>query len=189
MGSLAIATLVGHLTRDAELKYTNSGQAICSFSVATNTRTKKDDQFVDEPNYWDIDLWGKRAESINQYLTKGKLIAVSGEMRQDKWEKDGQQRMKVRITANSVEFVGSGGGGDSRPGTPGGSGNGESRPAYGAQSSGESRGQGRQDYGNQGGGDRQGPPPRQTSPNPPREAQRPAERGPGGDDFTDDIPF
>jgi single-strand DNA-binding protein len=110
MGDLSVAVLVGRLTRDAELKYTNSGQAVCHFSIATSSRVKKGDQWVDESSFWDVDLWGKRAESVNQYLTKGKLVAVQGDMRQDKWEQDGQSRMKVKITANDVQLLGSTGG-------------------------------------------------------------------------------
>ena len=121
MGDLSVAVLVGRLTRDAELKYTNSGQAICHFSVATSSRVKKGDQWIDESSFWDIDLWGKRAESLNQYLTKGKLVAVQGDMRQDKWEQDGQNRMKVKITANDVQLLGSGQGGPSGGGSSGSS--------------------------------------------------------------------
>jgi single-strand DNA-binding protein len=106
MADLCIAVLVGRLTRDAELKYTSNGQAVCHFAVATSSRKKKGDQWVDESSFWDVDLWGKQAESIAQYLTKGKLVAVEGAMRQDRWEQDGQQRMKVLISANSVNFVG-----------------------------------------------------------------------------------
>lgn len=106
MGDLSVAVIVGRLTRDAELKYTSGGTAVCAFSVATNSRVKKGDQWIDEPNYWDVDLFGKKAESLNQYLTKGKLVAVQGDMRQDKWEKDGQTRMKVRINANDVQLLG-----------------------------------------------------------------------------------
>lgn len=108
MGDLSVAVLVGRLTRDAELKYTNSGQAVCHFSIATSSRVKKGDQWVDESSFWDVDLWGKRGESVNQYLTKGKLVAVQGDMRQDKWEQDGQSRMKVKITANDVQLLGGG---------------------------------------------------------------------------------
>jgi single-strand DNA-binding protein len=110
MSDLAIAVIVGRLTRDAELKYTNSGQAVCHFSVATGSRRKKGDQWVEESSFWDVDLWGKQGESINQYLTKGKLVAVEGAMRQDKWEQDGQTRSKTLITANTVQLLGSPGG-------------------------------------------------------------------------------
>jgi single-strand DNA-binding protein len=117
MSDLAVAVLVGRLTRDAELKYTNSGQAICHFSVATGSRRKKGDQWIEESSFWDIDLWGKAGESINQYLTKGKLVAVEGSMRQDKWEQDGQTRSKTVVTANTVQLLGSSGGsGNASPG-------------------------------------------------------------------------
>jgi single-strand DNA-binding protein len=125
MGDLAVAVLVGRLTRDAELKYTPSGQAVCHFSVATGSRVKKGDQWVDESSFWDVDLWGKRAESVNQYLTKGKLVAVQGDMRQDKWEQDGQSRMKVKITANDVQLLGGGGQGGGQGYGQGGGGFGE----------------------------------------------------------------
>ena len=119
MSDLAVAVLVGRLTRDAELKYTNSGQAVCHFSVATGSRRKKGDQWIEESNFWDVDLWGKQGESINQYLTKGKLVAVEGSMRQDKWEQDGQTRSKIIISANSVQLLGSSGG-QGGPGNQGG---------------------------------------------------------------------
>jgi len=105
MADLSVAVLVGRLTRDAELKYIPSGQAICGFSVATSTRKKKGDAWIDEPSFWDIELWGKQGESLNQYLTKGKLVGVEGEMRQERWEKDGVQRMKVVINSSSVRLL------------------------------------------------------------------------------------
>ena len=132
MSDLAIAVVVGRLTRDAELKYTNSGQAVCHFSVATGSRRKKGDQWVEESSFWDVDFWGKGGESINQYLTKGKLVAVEGTMRQDKWEQDGQTRSKTLITANTVQLLGSSGG-------SGGQGGSNSRP-QGAQQGGQQAG-------------------------------------------------
>jgi single-strand DNA-binding protein len=119
MSDLAVAVVVGRLTRDAELKYTNSGQAVCHFSVATSSRRKKGDQWLDESSFWDVDLWGKQGESINQYLTKGKLVAVEGAMRQDRWEQDGQTRSKTLITANTVQLLGSSGGGSGGQGSYG----------------------------------------------------------------------
>jgi single-strand DNA-binding protein len=165
MGDLSVAVLVGRLTRDAELKYTNSGQAICHFSVATNSRVKKGDQWVDESSYWDVDLWGKKAESINQYLTKGKLVAVQGDMRQDKWEQDGQSRMKVKVTANDVQLLGGGGG-------AGAAGYGQGVAAGGASFD---KAEGRP----------QRPQPQAGT----RSAAPDNDRGPASDDFTDDIPF
>ncbi|HAE23493.1 MAG TPA: single-stranded DNA-binding protein [Spirochaetaceae bacterium] len=159
MADLSVAVLVGRLTRDAELKFTNSGQAICHFSVATGTRRKKGDQWVDEPSFWDVDLWGKQGESLNQYLTKGKLVAVEGTMRQDRWEQDGQTRSKVIINANSVQLLGGGQGGPSSSGSN--SSGGQQTPYSGAK---------------------------EWQDDAPR-AQGPASRAPASDDFSDDIPF
>jgi single-strand DNA-binding protein len=102
MSSMSHATLVGRLTRDAELKYTNNGQAVCNFSLATNDKNHG----TDVASFWDIEYWGKPAEAVNQYLTKGKLVAIEGRMKQDRWEKDGQKMIKVRVTANSVTLLG-----------------------------------------------------------------------------------
>lgn len=106
--SMASLVLVGRLTRDAELKYTPSGEAICHFSVATDSRVKKGGDWVEEPSFWDVDLWGKRAESINQYLTKGKAVAVSGPARIETWEKDGVKHSKTKVTASDVQLLGGG---------------------------------------------------------------------------------
>ena len=108
MADLSVAVLVGRLTRDSELKYTNSGSAVCHFSVATSAKRKKGDQWVEEASFWDVELWGKQGESLNQYLVKGKLVAVEGSMRQDRWEQDGQPRMKVIVSANTVQLLGGG---------------------------------------------------------------------------------
>jgi primosomal replication protein N len=86
MADLNIVALVGRLTRDAELKYSNSGVAITKLSLAINSRTKKDDTWQDEAHFFDAVLLGRRGEAIAQYLVKGKQIAVQGELRQDRWE-------------------------------------------------------------------------------------------------------
>ena len=106
MADLNHVTLIGRLTRDAELKYTPGGLAISSFSIAVNRRRKNGDQWVDEVSYFDINLYGKPAESLKQYLTKGKQVAVDGELRQDRWEKDGQKFSRVSIVANNVQLLG-----------------------------------------------------------------------------------
>jgi single-strand DNA-binding protein len=103
--------LIGRLTRDAELKYTANGQAVCKFSIAVNRRKKSGDQWVDEANFFDVVVWGRQGETINQYLIKGKQIAVDGELRQDRWEQDGQNRSRVEIVAANVQLLNSGGGG------------------------------------------------------------------------------
>jgi single-strand DNA-binding protein len=102
--------LVGRLTRDAELRYTNSGSAMAAISLAINTRRRRDDQWVDEAHFFDAVVWGKTAESLSPYLTKGKQIGLEGELRQNRWEQDGQRRSKVEIFTRNIQLLGSRGG-------------------------------------------------------------------------------
>jgi single-strand DNA-binding protein len=106
MADINNVVLVGRLTRDAELKYTAGGQAVCKFSVAVNRRRKNGEQWEDEANYFDVVLWGRQGESLNQYLLKGKSVGVEGELRQDRWQQDGQNRSKVEIVANNIQLLG-----------------------------------------------------------------------------------
>ena len=115
MADLNHVVLIGRLTRDAELKYTTSGQAVCKFSIAVNRTRKNGEQWEDEANFFDVVLWGKRGEALNQYLQKGKMIGVDGELRQDRWQQDGQNRSRVEIVANNIQLLG---------GNPGGQGSG-----------------------------------------------------------------
>lgn len=110
MADMATAVFVGRLTRDAELKYTNGGAAVARFSIATGHRVQKQGQWVNEPSFWDINLWGKQAESLTQYLTKGKSVAVSGDIKVSKWQdNNGVQHSKVECHANTVCLLGGGG--------------------------------------------------------------------------------
>jgi len=123
--------LVGRLTRDAELKSIASGQAVCKFSIAVNRSKKNGEQWEDEPNFFDVVLWGRRGEALHQYLNKGKLVGIDGELRQDRWQQDGQNRSKVEIVANNIQLLGGGpgGGGSSGGSSFGGSGGGGNSPA------------------------------------------------------------
>ncbi len=106
--------LIGRLTRDAELKYTNSGTAVSHLGLAVNRRRKVGDNWTDEASFFDVVVWGRSAESLNQYLTKGKQIGVMGELRQNRWEQDGQNRSRVEIVANNIQLLGGSGGGAPR---------------------------------------------------------------------------
>lgn len=107
MADLNHVVLVGRLTRDAELKYTSGGMAVCKFALAVNKRRKQGEQWVEEANFFDIVLWGRAGETLNQYLVKGKQVAVEGELHQNRWEQDGQARSKVEIVASNVQLLGS----------------------------------------------------------------------------------
>lgn len=101
-----VVVLIGRLTRDAELKFTNSGLAIVRFSVASNRSIKRGDTWEKEVDYYDITSFGKQGEAVAQYLTKGTQVAIQGELRQDRWEKDGQKHSKVAIVANNIQLLG-----------------------------------------------------------------------------------
>ncbi|MDR1867959.1 MAG: single-stranded DNA-binding protein [Treponema sp.] len=120
MVDLNHVTLIGRLTRDAELKYTASGQAVCKFSIAVNRRRKMGEQWIDEANFFDIVVWGRQGETLHQYLVKGKLVGVDGELRQDRWEQDGQNRSKVEIIASNLQLLGTNPGVSSSNNTSGG---------------------------------------------------------------------
>jgi single-strand DNA-binding protein len=99
---------VGRLTRDAELKSVPNGQAVCKFSIAVNHSRRNGEQFENIANFFDVLVWGKQAETLHQYLVKGKAVAIDGELRQDRWQQDGQNRSKVEIVANHVQLLGGG---------------------------------------------------------------------------------
>jgi single-strand DNA-binding protein len=130
MADLNHVVLIGRLTRDAELKYTANGQAVCKFSVAVNRRRKSGEQWVDEPNFFDVVLWGRQGETLNQYLVKGKQVGVEGELRQDRWEQDGQNRSRVEIVAGNLQLLGGGNSGGSSGASPYGGGAGGAGGPY-----------------------------------------------------------
>ncbi|MCK5156575.1 MAG: single-stranded DNA-binding protein [Spirochaetales bacterium] len=101
-----MVVLVGRLTRDAELRYTNSGIAVCKFSLAVNRRKRSGDNWEEEVSFIDIVVWGKQGEAISRYLEKGKQVSVAGELRQSRWEQDGQSRNKIEVIANNVQLLG-----------------------------------------------------------------------------------
>lgn len=94
----------GNLTRDAELKYTNSGKAIARFSIAHNSSYKKGDTWEEEVSYFDVTVLGSSAESAGA-MTKGTRVNLSGKLKQERWEKDGKANNKVVIIAFNVEVV------------------------------------------------------------------------------------
>ncbi len=124
--------LVGRLTRDAELKYASTGNAILSISIAVNYSKKEGEQWISEANYFDVSYFGKPAEAVAKYLTKGKQIAVQGALKQNRWEKDGQKFSRVVIQASSLELLSSsqGTGGGYSGGSQDAFGGYQQRPSY-----------------------------------------------------------
>jgi len=120
MAGINHVVLVGNLTRDAELKFTNAGLAISKFSLAVNRRTKKGDTWQDEVDFFDAVFMGKGAEAVSQYLLKGKQVGIQGELRQNRWEQEGQKRSKVEVFVTNLQLLGGGRGGQAAPVEPGG---------------------------------------------------------------------
>ena len=107
MADINRVTIIGRLTKDAEVTYTPGGMAITSLSLAINRSTKgQDGKWYDEANYFDVKAFGKQGESLKVYLVKGKQIAVDGYLKQERWEKDGQKKSRVIINANDIQLLG-----------------------------------------------------------------------------------
>jgi len=111
MTDLNHVVLIGRLTRDLgtderSFAYLPSGQARANISIAVNRSKKTGETWGDEVNYFDVTIWGKTAENLKPYLLKGKQIAVDGYLKQDRWEKDGQNHSRVVIVANNVQLLG-----------------------------------------------------------------------------------
>jgi single-strand DNA-binding protein len=101
--------ITGNLTRDPELRTVgSSGTSVCSLRVAVNSRKKEGDQWVEQPNYFDVTVWGAQGENCATYLSKGRPVAVDGRLRWREWDaQDGSKRQAVDIVADSVQFLGS----------------------------------------------------------------------------------
>lgn len=99
--------LSGNLTRDCELRRTQSGMAVASFGMAVNDRRKNQQtgEWDDYPNYIDCTMFGNRAESISGYLTKGLKVSVEGKLRWSQWERDGNRRSKLEVVVDEIEFM------------------------------------------------------------------------------------
>ena len=108
MNDINSVVLIGNLTRDCEFGYITNGSAVAKMSIAVNRSKKQSDgNYSNEVSYFDVQLWGKLAESLNPYLRKGKKIAVAGSLKQDRWtDKDGKNCSKVIINADNIELVG-----------------------------------------------------------------------------------
>jgi single-strand DNA-binding protein len=113
MGSVNKVILVGNLGRDAELRYTPGGAAVATLNMATTeVWNDKGGQRQEKTEWHRIVLWGKTAESLNEYLTKGKQIYVEGRLQTRQWDdKDGNKRYTTEIRGDRVVLLGGGGGG------------------------------------------------------------------------------
>jgi single-strand DNA-binding protein len=133
MASINKVILIGNLGRDPELRYTQSGQAVANFSLATTDRFSNREGERQERTEWHrVTVWGKTAENCAQYLNKGRSVYVEGRLQTREWEdKEGQKRRTTEVIAQTVQFLGArgqsagaptgggeGGGGDFREEAP-----------------------------------------------------------------------
>ncbi len=114
-------TLVGRLTRDPELRHTAGGDGVCSIRLAVSSRSRDENgQWGDKPNYFDVTVFGRQAETASNYLEKGRRIGVDGRLSWREWTaQDGTKRQTVEVIANDIFFFdsrgeggGEGGGGN-----------------------------------------------------------------------------
>lgn len=120
MGSVNKVILVGNLGRDAELRYTPGGAAVSKFSIATTeVWTDKSGQRQERTEWHNIDLWGKQAESLSEYLVKGKQVYVEGRLQTDEYtDKEGVKRKSTKVRCDRVVLLGGGGRGASMSRSP-----------------------------------------------------------------------
>lgn len=113
MANLNKVMLIGNLTRDPDLKYTPGNQAVCEIGLAVNRKYRtKEGEDREETTFVDCEAWGKQAEVLKQYMTKGKPLFIEGRLKLDTWEdKDGGKRSKMRVVIENFQFLGAAGGG------------------------------------------------------------------------------
>lgn len=124
MANLNKVLLIGRLTRDPETRTTPGGATVTSLGLAVNrTYTRRDSgEKVEETCFVDVEAWGRTGETIARYMKKGRQIFIEGRLKFDSWERDGQRRSKLSVTAETFQFIDSQGGGGNGGGSGGGSG-------------------------------------------------------------------
>ncbi len=115
MASFNKVILVGNLTRDPELRYTPKGTAIAKLGLAVNrVWTNESGEKKEEVTFVDVDVFGRTAENVGQYMRKGRPILIEGRLRLEQWDdkQTGQKRSRLGVVAETVQFLGSPNGGE-----------------------------------------------------------------------------
>ena len=111
MASFNKVILMGNLTRDPELRYTPKGMAVAKVGLAVNrTWRSESGEQKEEVTFIDVDIWGRTAENVGQYMRKGSPILIEGRLKLDQWDdkQTGQKRSRLGVTAETVQFLSSG---------------------------------------------------------------------------------
>ena len=125
MASFNRVILIGNLTRDVELKYTQGGTAVTEVRLAVNDRRKtQSGEWIEETTFVDVTFWGRTAEVASEYCSKGSPVFVEGRLKLDTWETDGQKRSKLRVVAERMQLLGGRSPGSGGSGSGGGGGGG-----------------------------------------------------------------
>lgn len=105
--SINRVVISGNITRDPDLRRTQQGMAILTIGVAVNDRKKnpQTNEWEDRVNFVDCTVFGKRAESLSERLSKGMKVAIEGKLRYSQWERDGQKRSKLEVAVDEIEFM------------------------------------------------------------------------------------
>jgi len=125
MANVNKVILIGRITRDVELRYIPNGSAVTELGLAVNrSRTDDNGQRIEETTFVDVTLWRKQAELAGQYLSKGREVYIEGRLQLDTWQDkaSGQNRSKLRVVGENMQFIGGSGGGQGAPSNNGGGG-------------------------------------------------------------------
>ena len=107
-GTINKVFILGRLGKDPEMRYAPSGTAIATFSVATNSRQKQDDEWVDKTEWHNILVFGKNAEFSGEYLKKGQQVFIEGRLQTSSWEdQQGQKKYRTEIVVSEIQMIGS----------------------------------------------------------------------------------
>lgn len=109
MASYNRVVLVGNLTRDVDLRSTQSGTSVADIGLAVNDRRKNQaGEWIEETTFVDVTLWGKTAEVAAQYLGKGSPVLIEGRLKLETWETEGQKRSKLKVVGERMQMLGNG---------------------------------------------------------------------------------
>jgi single-strand DNA-binding protein len=99
--------LLGNLTRDVELRHTQSGMALAKFGMAINRKWSQNGEQKESTCFVDLTAWGRQAELLNQYVKKGSQLFVDGRLEYSTWESEGGKRSKLEVVVENFQFLGS----------------------------------------------------------------------------------